>query len=98
MSPVLIAFVLCWVFDDVHLHLAEFGPRTMLDFGSRLRTAIWSARELGLQSLACAGVNVAKHRNSTWKELIPICTLISSIVSAAKCPGFRCQTCLGKLA
>lgn len=43
--------VLFRVFDELHLHLPHFAPRTMLDFGSGPGTAIWAAREVSL--VAC---------------------------------------------
>ncbi len=42
--------VLFRVFDELHLHLPHFAPRTMLDFGSGPGTAIWAAREVRLAS------------------------------------------------
>lgn len=42
--------VLFRVFDELHLHLPHFAPRTMLDFGSGPGTAIWAAREVSLAS------------------------------------------------
>ena len=38
--------VLYRVFDELHLHLPDFAPTTMLDFGSGPGTAIWAAREV----------------------------------------------------
>lgn len=38
--------VLFRVFDELHLQLPHFAPRTMLDFGSGPGTAIWAAREV----------------------------------------------------
>jgi len=43
--------VLFRVFDELHLHLPHFAPRTMLDFGSGPGTAMWAAREVSLASL-----------------------------------------------
>lgn len=40
--------VLYRVFDELHLHLPDFAPKTMLDFGSGPGTAIWAAREVML--------------------------------------------------
>lgn len=40
--------VLYRVFDELHLHLPQFSPKTMLDFGSGPGTAIWAAREVRL--------------------------------------------------
>ena len=40
--------VLYRVFDELHLHLPQFSPRTMLDFGSGPGTAIWAARQVGM--------------------------------------------------
>ena len=42
--------VLYRVFDELHLHLPHFSPKTMLDFGSGPGTAVWAAREVSISS------------------------------------------------
>ena len=45
--------VLYRVFDELHLHLPLFSPKTMLDFGSGPGTAIWAAREVSSLMVYC---------------------------------------------
>lgn len=58
--------VLFRIFDELHLHLPNFAPATMLDFGSGPGTAIWAAREVGLTrpcctNTPCLGLNLGLY-------------------------------------
>ena len=61
--------VLYRVFDELHLHLPHFAPKTMLDFGSGPGTAIWAAREVGPAQLAA--VAVMMHWNTFCLSICP---------------------------
>ena len=60
--------VLYRVFDELHLHLPAFCPKTMLDFGSGPGTAIWAAREVRrFVPFCCNGLMCCKNKPD-WRE------------------------------
>ena len=83
--------VLYRVFDELHLHLPDFKPRTMLDFGSGPGTAIWAAREARLWSLL--SLSPECNHACEWRPCKSVCNelRLSDISKWCSGPSVQCR-------